>query len=110
MTNQEILTKAIEGAIAGGFDPPMEDWKVFEDYIYGKAHGGSSRIWINDLIYAHSFARALWGNGNLTTESDFGLGGGDSVSLLKNVPAWEHHLQQMVIADNPIAYLGEHLI
>ena len=39
--------------------------------------------------------------------------GADWFSYIPNYPilnrGWKHHLQQMVIADDPIAYLGENL-
>lgn len=106
MTRQEILTKAIEKAIAGG-------WYSFAGDVFGKLtiddvlirfnpHGqglewtvkGHESNWslVEALIYSHDFAKALW-PGNATDA----------------VPDWKDHLQQMVIADDPITYLGENL-
>lgn len=47
-----------------------------------------SKIRYYDIIYNHDFAKALWGEKPL---------------------GWRYHLQMMVVADDPIEYLGEHL-
>lgn len=111
MTNKDILTKAINLAIAGGwlnwYKHPVEDIS-FDDE--------EGTIWVNtgkknvtaiaansmeSLIFNHDFAKALWGEHKLTdpapnkTFSDF--------------KAWEYHLQQMVIDEDPIQYLEENI-
>lgn len=84
MTNQEILHKAIEKAVAGGYPYIYEDPEHELD------------------IFNHDFAKALWGTEEIATVIDDE--GCDTAGYL-----WESHLQSMVIAPDPIAYLGEHL-
>ena len=50
------------------------------------------------LIYNHSFARALWGK-----EAP------NCYCQVNGLDMWQYHLHQMIIADNPVAYLGEHI-
>lgn len=123
MTNQQILTKAVKKAQTSG-------WWTTHDIVYtidmgwtatvkhGKAvlKPGEGYITIllaeNDIIFNHDFAKALWGDEQWFL-SDLGewhksaehpdwLGTDEKL-------AWQYHLQQMVIATDPIKYLGEHL-
>jgi|SRR6201996_9685989 len=133
MTNQEILTKAIDKAIAGGWNVPKHKrdkrykWpptsiELSEDY----GDEGSSGWWLNfpdertwgiklcdsydfeDLIFNHEFCKALWGDTIMHNMADMLENGGIN-GRIHHIPNWQFHLQQMVIADDPIAYLGEHL-
>lgn len=78
MTNQEILTKAIEKAMQSG------------------------QISAEELIFNHDFAKALWPGWDLTPENAKLIGKPPR-------PVFHRYLQEMVIADDPIKYLGEHL-
>ena len=40
-----------------------------------------------DIIFSHDFAKAFWGDGP------------------PDLPAWKHHLQQIVLKKDPIKYL-----
>lgn len=114
MTNQQILKKAIHKAVEGGWDilgkAEAEGFTVRED-AYGNAYvawhpnpdsfreedsvGVLAQSW-QEIIYNHDFAKALWGDGDGQT--------------IGHEPAdWQYHLQQMVIAPDPIKYLGENL-
>jgi hypothetical protein len=82
MSNAEVLDRAIGKAHANG-------WKG--SVVYPDVYQAPEQ-----LIFNHDFARALWGE----APAD------------QDLPArykWEEHLMLMVIADDPIAYLGEHL-
>lgn len=113
MTNQEILTKAIEKAIDGGwifFEDctllPTKDWiipnsfTVWNSYLNDKVH-----IPQQCVIFNHGFAKALWGAGQQQGLKHYSIEK-DVVLPLKR---WEYYLQQMVIADDPIQYLGENI-
>lgn len=105
MTNQEILEKAIQKAIDGGWRPinawvspkTNYEWREREDYggyyILCKKyiHDKESESYesAEQLIFNHDFAKALW------QDPDYGT--------------WHHHLQNMVIAEDPIKYLGENV-
>jgi len=114
MTDEEILEQAIRKALANGWEQDLV-------YIHGntkdrtKAFLGaidicydsillsySDQISHVDIIYRHDFAKALWNTPmHSTTEVNFYTANGLS--------EWQHHLQQMVISDDPIAYLGANL-
>lgn len=104
MSNQEILTKAIQKAIDGGWDvDPLEaeGYMVIISEFYGYRLA-------NGFLLSHDFAKALWGEGArpvcLCDYEDWIC---DEVR--HNTNAWQYHLQQMVIADDPIKYLGENI-
>lgn len=104
MTNQEILTKAIQKAIDGGFNPGASEngepaqvtftRRMMQDLFFRQA-----------LIYNHDFAKALWGKGKPKEMTYFSTG----TKYTNHVKGWKHHLQQMVIAEDPIKYLGDNL-
>lgn len=146
MTNQEILTKAIQKAIDGGWqeaeykpcgthDYNPQIWFDDDGVNLGfeaqcdKSMAGNDmwgRAWKeNELIFNHDFAKALWGedwacewhghpvgDGDLFCRRDDGKGTVTSIcGAAKSVvlQVWQYHLQQMVIADDPIKYLGDNL-
>ena len=102
MTNEETVTKAIEIAIKNGWasNIPREcdEWddesRSFNDY--------EDRWNIEATIYNHEFAKALW-------PQEIKGGGMIARNGCTAMEYWQYHLQQMVIADNPIKYLGENL-
>lgn len=126
MTDQQILEKAIQKAIDGGWREPNGN-KLHVDEtgsIYCFVNGSNTKAYgyqfnVESLLYSHGFAKALWGEkGYVYIE-----GLPDTRRLVKKPrdtgeylvnsewwqPAWQYHLQQMVIADDPIAYLGANL-
>lgn len=113
MSNREILEKAINKALNNGwrfegsksFIYPVVDESLKETYLYRtkKARdSGEGEIICFDsyqeLIFNHEFAKALFGeepeHKSFTPYTKSG---------------WQYHLQQMVIADDPIKYLGENI-
>lgn len=101
MTNQEILIKAITKAVKNGWTGE-DSWcqECGIDWFY--------------VIFSHDFAQHLWGDGKLSGSSvvdgqewEITLGDGSHKYLPRK--NWQYHLQQMVIAPDPIAYLGEHV-
>lgn len=104
MTNQQILTKAIQKAIDGGWDIDLET--VLQEMqkkwsLYGLQYTGYS-----GLLFSKDFAKALWGD-----EFKYFLarnGRGSSVGQIEYI-AWQYHLQQMVVAEDPIKYIGENI-
>ena len=104
--NEEILTKAIEKAIEGGWDvdldtvlPEMQKkWS-----LYGLKYTGCS-----GLLFSKDFAKALWGTKLCLLTMRFTGFDGTQQEETK-IPYWQMHLQQMVISPNPIAYLGENI-
>ena len=111
MSNEQILTKAIEQAIANGWRPHAmttgDPWEVQGMITLNLVSNGHIIADHMHLLYSHSFAKALWGDKPLPRITVVlpALPDGAIVS----VKAWQLHLQQMVIADDPIAYLGDNL-
>jgi hypothetical protein len=106
MTNQEILTKAIEKAIAGGWN-----WEILQGNLAPPVgitlvpkplRQTDKGIYIRDwddyslILYRQDFAKALWGDKPAEQGWPFRY-------------IWEQQLALMVIADNPIKYLGENI-
>lgn len=87
MTDIEILHKTYDKAVQNGYTDARWGHNSI-DYFQnpGRFYG---------YILSHDFAKALWGE-ELHYFSD------DCDPL----PLFKYHLQQMVIADNPIEYLG----
>lgn len=109
--------KAIEVATANGWkgSPYTDIETLFKDYTKTDLLYGSG-VWLTTVVYCppHDFARALWGEDK--HDADVGTydvewnrcsrcGGND---LLIDY-CWQYYLMQMVIADDPIAYLGSTL-
>lgn len=124
MTNQQILTKAIQKAIDGGWDiyafmdAPGEgtQWYVSDDtsaLVLPYGRGGGNAKSPESVIFNHDFAKALWGEEGCpydvysNRKEASGTGGPDEDWY--DGETWEFHLQQMVIAKDPIKYLGENI-
>lgn len=116
MTNQEILEKAIQKAVAGGWTSPLvnENEKALTiayQYFADRFGGG--------IIYNHEFAKALWPPAHEAKcpYCSIAMFSGlrhpipcpFSQMVIGDTQLWKYHLQQMVIAEDPIKYLGEHL-
>jgi hypothetical protein len=95
MNKQEILTKAIEKALNNGWAGDVLSGDVTDDYSNYR-----------NIIFNHDFAKALWGD-DLWWIAKPGKSGEHRQEL--QVPAWQIHLQQMVIAEDPIQYLEENI-
>ncbi len=90
MTKEDIIDKAIQKAEKNS----------------GELHGWLLGAVFDDLGSLQDFAKALWGdNPQRLLDQYEPLDESGQVSLT----AWEYHLQNMVIADDPIAYLGDNL-
>lgn len=93
---QFVLEKAIEKAIDGGCHE-AHDYTVINGHIYDLDNQRT-----DDLIYWHDFAKALWGETDTTPEQMYGGSNRHTVN-------WKWHLAEMVIAPDPIKYLGENI-
>lgn len=121
MTNQAILTKAINQAIDGGWKHPngwtyLPNWKGASIFMSVQFADDTGEVWhmpIESLIFSHQFAKALWGEDKLKLTPGQALFGKTySVQFGGGVfrqTAWKYHLQRMVLAKDPLKYLGEHL-
>lgn len=105
MNNEEILRKAIEKAIKNGY-PPTWGYPMFN--LEGKMVSPDYNV-----IYSHDFAKAFFGGQDYDyyiedihafSKSDLDLKEGRVRGK-----AWQYHLQQMVITEDPIKYLEKYL-
>lgn len=117
MTDKEILEKAIQKAIDGGWQTDQVGWKTKPD-SYSSIVLNSLLDYddINDeyeeirqdqlfgLIFNHDFAKALWGTSHawFTAGQSGDTIGGGFVNYLG-------HLANMVVSEDPIKYLGENI-
>jgi len=146
MSNKEILEKAINLAIDGGWKQPWVYYhgntknkdKLFKQWLGNVLIGGVDHEYYDyedficvatDILYSHDFAKTIWGEeiyfdkdnldvsmvGDKYEEQDFmavrgetGMGI-DGDPSYRQLPLWQHHLQQMVISDDPIKYLGKNI-
>lgn len=99
MTNQEILEKAITKAIAGGWKPEPLQQQLSAAGI-AAIYTPMSQM----LIFNHDFAKSLWGERETAINQATPL-----FNPIVLNEGWQWHLQRMVIAPDPIQYLGEHL-
>jgi hypothetical protein len=118
MTDEAILTKAIEKAEGNGFQWSTQYWRkrCLDLGI------------IESIIFSHDFARAFWGDtyvcshcggyaddkpletANIYSEGFQHLNDTDCLSSsTEPTQAWKYHLQQMVLEENPIQYLERSL-
>ena len=111
MTHREILEKAIQKAIDGGWDGgrfrplplDLNRWRFDSDYDAFGIGQYEDEIWIEpcEYIFNHEFAKSLFGEDTIHVS----LAGYHEDS----VPIWKYRLQEMVISDDPIKYLGANL-
>ncbi len=105
MTDNEILSKAIEKAL-------NNNWDVFVPLIPTYAlelanpdkviQAVRSKKSINDIIFNHSFAKAFWGEKNYINGIRTNTG-----SIAGEVKMWQYHLKELVLYDNPLEYIAK---
>jgi len=130
MTDREILSNAIDKAMVNDWDGKVNSGvhimycsscEHYTDHTVKEAHAEHDYLeedMFCSIIFSHSFAKAFWG---------------EELKLIKNylqkinfrimlwypdrhnhpyyvkTPAWQYHLQQMILEENPIAYLERFL-
>lgn len=124
MKHKEILTKAIEKAIAGGWLKKIfedaSEWKVINSYprMFLSIHQENPRafddyietkFYVTEIIFDHWFAKALWSTHNHYSMGNMRSDGKGIYGHINHLVDWQYHLQRMVIAEDPVAYLGENL-
>lgn len=116
MSKKEILEKAIQKAIDGGWKGPF-----VTDYRSTGIHQFDGVRYYNkvkatdfkSIIFNHQFAKALWGDEpyhHVASGDAQHNKNGEIIGVRANHEYnWAYHLQQMVIAEDPIKYLEENL-
>ncbi|WP_439946479.1 hypothetical protein [Streptomyces sp. BBFR109] len=102
MNQQQILERAMQKANDGGWSPAGLPMNLADTLHW-------LRNWsTRDIIFNHDFAKALWGE--TTDYTVVNMPYPDTpprAYLYQN--GYKYHLQQMVIADDPIKYLSENV-
>lgn len=121
VSREEILKKAITKAVENGFNNGLSSTYSDEDKV--------KMIWniaLNhpfQIIYNHWFAKAFFGeewvdDSGWTEKMDIEYRKTRTEEMIKNIQlrdwrkheiAWEYHLQNMVISEDPLAYLEKYL-
>lgn len=124
MTNAQILKKAIEKAVENGFSLP----ETFTIPLDEETKTEYCKYWIknNDflkIIFSHDFAKAIWGikDTPIALRKDIGFMNennrgmwnckncGNWLDWIVYLPAWQYHLQQMVLVREPLKYIEKFL-
>lgn len=99
MTDEQILKKAIEKALANGWE--IEDAMSFDSsqtptQWASVLYVGTRKTYYK-IIFSHSFAKAFWGEERKTKGKWF-VG-----------EMWQLHLQQLVLEEEPLKYIEKFL-
>ena len=126
MTNEQILHKAIKKAIKSGFQELggffFDDCKVINKDLVELTHNsryssGYKKLSVNDIIFSHDFVKSFWGEKLISIHIDKYLDPdglratiGTAGTYIKFIiPAWQYHLQQMVLEKEPLQYIKKFL-
>lgn len=98
MSNKEILEKAIAKAIKGGWTDGEKYRKEMSKAVVVPMY------YVRSFVFDKDFAKALWGD----PWAFFAVGrSGDTIG--GNFINYLGHLANMVVADDPIKYLGDNI-
>src|SRR5215216_1669982 len=103
MSNEEILRKAIEKAQENGYKSLIAVEQVI-------AHNNQFQNPIA-IIFTHDFAKAFWGEKNRCIIEGKRIFYCEHKNIKGTIlyPAWNYHLQKMVIKEEPLKYLEKFL-
>jgi len=108
LTDEQVLLTAIKQAEENDF--VLSDYEyvigsIENEFInmYSFAPYGTiiDKIHINELIFNKNWAKAFYGEECDTCN--------DEIKMCAHQDAWQYHLQQQVIADDPIDYIRQYL-
>lgn len=115
-----VLEKAVKKAIDKGWEgkgSKFKAWYIDSDFMNqtdvlavrwldpsGEDNFDQFTIF-SELMYNHDFAKALWGDDETNLNVNYDAQKGTTRVLTD----WQEHLREMVIADDPIKYLGENI-
>ena len=69
-----------------------------ENNLLGLNRYMSVETFLDKIIFSHDFAKAFWGDKNYLDPD-----------RAYYIPAWKHHLQQIVLEEKPLKYLEKFL-
>lgn len=106
LTQADKLQALMQKAVEADFDG---DQYMFDDKIVLRANtlviGGDEGIHVFALLFNRTFAKALFGEDRYGKTLDNMMASINFITRVKYAPAWQVHLQMMVIADDPIGYM-----
>lgn len=123
MDNKQILEKTISKAVDGGWvfqdikdlvnfkiKTPINDLG-YPWYLFRALNNDGQEVESNieHVIFNHDFAKAIWGEAHIPPIALKSIVIEKKVGDIPFLPAWQYHLQQMVINEDPIKYLGDNL-
>ena len=123
MTPEEILKKVIEKVVSTGFTWNGYDIPTYSAISVGKVdkangenlihidNGGTLHhygISLQTFIFSHDFAKAFWGDHS--EKNNVGFDHAESKLVYLEQECWKHHLQQMVLEEDPIEYLRQFVL
>ena len=97
MTDAAILKQALEKAKAAGFEWHSTDLRHMKSLVQFNRYYA--------YIFSHDFAKAFWGE----HPEDVPGYVPDGEQPDDYLPPWQVHLQQMVLAEDPLQYLERFL-
>ena len=107
MTNENILKLAIEKAEKNGW----EHKSITGDMKFSDLNG----YWISvdryySFIFSHDFAQAFWGEEKAIIIGEESKDSGKKrITIPITIPAWQYHLRNMVIEEEPLKYIEQFL-
>lgn len=123
----EIITKWLDLLRKSGVDPVtvgrLTSQLTYLPFYTEAGYDEFCRTELKTYLFDHELAKALWGDwpmaydgSRLTTKEYFGYmhkeklwAGYYESDVAYKGKIWQYHLQQMVVADDPIKYLGENM-
>lgn len=117
MSNKEILEKAIQKAIEGGWagcyvmHSTTKHWLITgrPELCVEFTTGSNAYFHPSTFIFDHDFAKALWGEDHVYRADCIESPEEGAAGFQEDYSAWEFHLREMIIAPDPIKYLGENI-
>lgn len=107
----QVMSDAMGKAIKNGWkgSPLIDNVKDYRKLLESKllvdiVYGLNCYELIILYLPPHDFAKALWGKNPMWSNDPMG-----AYNDSPKEENWQHHLQQMVIAEDPIKYLGENI-
>lgn len=108
MTDSEILLAVVEKAVRGGWEDDISQygWVNFDEYdlvdhvLYFNQH--------YSLLFDHCFLKAYFGEEDLSV-SDRATEKHITPETDPYYPAWQYYAQKLVLAEDRLEYLKNHL-
>jgi len=107
MEDKEVLQKAIIIAIKNGMTlrNPTSKSMLGDTIQESSSFTEKFEVPISlSTIFSHDFAKAFWGE-NIIETDNWSKQKWECCATQDHVPAWQYHIQQMVLEENPINYL-----